>query len=102
MEGKNNFDSTRLAEFERKGRKYEFDSFFIIGILDHFRHFRSPNPAGYDVFLDFFRRVVKFLAFVGGSFNGRTTGSGPVNQGSNPCPPAILIHIHGRPRACLP
>ena len=27
MEGKNNFDSTRLAEFERKGRKYEFDSF---------------------------------------------------------------------------
>jgi hypothetical protein len=24
----------------------------------------------------------------GGSFSGRTTGSGPVNQGSNPCPPA--------------
>ena len=27
----------------------------------------------------------------GGSFRGRTAGSGPVNRGSNPCPPATMV-----------
>lgn len=42
-------------------------------------------------FLDFFRVFLKILEIAGGSFSGRTTGSGPVNLGSNPSPPAISM-----------
>ena len=42
-------------------------------------------------FLDFFRVFLKILEGAGGSFSGRTTGSGPVNLGSNPSPPAIFL-----------
>jgi hypothetical protein len=38
--------------------------------------------------LDFLRVLGQSLRGVGGSFSGRTTGSGPVNRGSNPRPPA--------------
>ena len=45
-----------------------------------------------------FRHLIKILrcpalwagSFTGGSSSGRTTGSGPVNRGSNPRPPAIV------------
>jgi hypothetical protein len=38
--------------------------------------------------------IVK-LSFAGGSFNGRTPDSDSVNQGSNPCPPAIFLLLPG-------
>ncbi len=34
-------------------------------------------------------------SMLGGSFNGRTTGSGPVNGGSNPLPPAMVPSSSG-------
>ena len=38
----------------------------------------------------------------GGSSNGRTTGSGSVYQGSNPCPPAnTFLYIINKSRASL-
>ena len=39
--------------------------------------------------LDFIEEFRQIGTVAGGSFNGRTTGSGPVNGGSNPPPPAI-------------
>ena len=30
-----------------------------------------------------------YIGYAPGSSNGRTTGSGPVNRGSNPCPGSI-------------
>src|SRR5207245_7065601 len=35
------------------------------------------------------RAACEDVAAVGGSSNGRTSGFGPENRGSNPCPPAI-------------
>ena len=42
-------------------------------------------------FLDITLKIVRIRVIVGGSFSGRTAGSGPANQGSSPCPPAILV-----------
>ena len=41
-------------------------------------------------YLDFWRNLEEFLILTGGSYRGNTTGSGPVNRGSNPRPPANL------------
>lgn len=41
--------------------------------------------------LDFIEKFRQILRPVGGSFNGRTTGSGPVNGGSTPPPPARIF-----------
>ncbi len=42
--------------------------------------------------LTFLGKLLNSQICTGGSFSGRTTGSGPVNQGSNPCPPAIFLY----------
>ncbi len=39
--------------------------------------------------LDFFVEIVISISTDGGSYRGNTAGSGPVNRGSNPRPPAI-------------
>lgn len=39
--------------------------------------------------LGWFQKGIKFKPF-GGSSNGRTSGFGPANRGSSPCPPANL------------
>ncbi len=45
---------------------------------------------------------------LGGSSNGRTSGFGPENRGSNPCPPAVrlrprnVVRRHARRRRALP
>lgn len=49
--------------------------------------------------LDFINKFRQILKSVGGSFNGRTTGSGPVYGGSNPPPPASFSQMSGSCRA---
>ena len=39
--------------------------------------------------LDFFSEIVNYYIVAGGSYRGNTTGSGPVDRGSNPRPPAM-------------
>lgn len=41
--------------------------------------------------LTFQQDLAKLLGSAGGSFSGRTAGSGPVNEGSNPSPPAKTV-----------
>ncbi len=46
----------------------------------------------YDISLDIRERIEKTeRSETGGSFRGKTAGSGPANQGSNPCPPATMV-----------
>jgi hypothetical protein len=43
-----------------------------------------------NILLDIKEKIEKIkTGEAGGSFRGKTAGSGPANQGSNPCPPAI-------------
>jgi hypothetical protein len=47
---------------------------------------------GGDIFLDIKRRNEESIAGEsGGSFSGKTAGSGPANRGSNPRPPATMV-----------
>ena len=50
-------------------------------------HFVSAVKFGFS--LDFFVEIVICISTDGGSYRGNTAGSGPVNRGSNPRPPAI-------------
>ena len=45
---------------------------------------------GVEIFLDFWGEILQIVNvnLTGGSYSGNTTGSGPVNRGSNPRPPA--------------
>ena len=40
--------------------------------------------------LTFPKNMVESVFFAGGSYRGNTVGSGPIDRGSNPRPPAIL------------
>ena len=51
---------------------------------------RWPRSAGTAVGADRLRPRSILLRTLGGSSNGRTSGFGPENRGSNPCPPARL------------
>ncbi len=45
--------------------------------------------------LDFFVEIVICISMDGGSYRGNTAGSGPVNRGSNPRPPAKINPFSG-------
>ena len=49
------------------------------------------------IYLDFSPKIGSVIGPVGGSSRGRTTGSGPVNPGSNPGPPAIFLFTSPKP-----
>ena len=76
-----------------------FVIFFIINLLDGSNLFFTGSLSFYKkivpLFLNFFLTYSIFFhiirIFTEGSSNGRTTGSGPVSQGSNPCPSANQI-----------
>ena len=51
-------------------------------------HCVSAVKSGFS--LDFFMEIVISISTDGGSYRGNTAGSGPVNRGSNPRPPAIV------------
>ncbi len=50
-------------------------------------HCVSAVKSGFS--LDFYMEIVISISTDGGSYRGNTAGSGPVNRGSNPRPPAI-------------
>jgi hypothetical protein len=52
---------------------------------------QNPGDSS-NILLDIKAKIEKIIpGEVGGSFSGRTAGSGPANQGSNPCPPATMV-----------